>query len=170
MSDNQKMLVSGSDDGTMCIWNVEKRELEHNLSAHHNQVIFVEIKNETIFSGGKDHTISMWGLKHTTSKKQKNKNKFKIIHQLQNNFNLNALLVPNDKLIIIGGMDGVLQIYELSEDTDTWVSICNQKIHESSVNSLALTKVNKVDYLFSATSHGYLYLFKITPQITTKIS
>jgi len=166
MSDNRKILVSGSDDGTICVWNVEKRDLEHNLSAHHNQVIFVEIKNETIFSGGKDHTLSIWALKHTTSKKQKNKNKYKIIHQIQNNCNFNALLTPNDKLIIIGGMDGVLQIYELSKDTnDTWVSICNQKIHESSVNSLALTKINEEDYLFSATSSGDVYLFKLQKSI-----
>ncbi|KJH71487.1 serine/threonine-protein kinase [Aliterella atlantica] len=59
-----KSIVSGSDDKTVKVWDLNSRTLQHTLKGHQDWVYSVAISpdSQTIVSGSKDNTIRLWNL------------------------------------------------------------------------------------------------------------
>jgi WD40 repeat protein len=58
---NESYLASGSDDGTIIVWDVKKAESIQLLNVHENAVISLEIlKNGNLISGSVDGSIIIW--------------------------------------------------------------------------------------------------------------
>ncbi len=60
--DEGKTLVSGSDDKTIKLWNVEKRQEIRTLHGHNSRVRSVNFSpnGKTLVSGSDDKTIKLW--------------------------------------------------------------------------------------------------------------
>ncbi|PSB43226.1 hypothetical protein C7B80_24915 [Cyanosarcina cf. burmensis CCALA 770] len=72
MSQDGKILVSGSGGGTIKIWHLDRglNQPKHDLSnAHMSDVLTLAIRNQILISGGEDRTIKIWDL-NTTEKQQ----------------------------------------------------------------------------------------------------
>ncbi|MCU0516728.1 MAG: hypothetical protein MUC60_07630 [Oscillatoria sp. Prado101] len=57
-----KTLVSGSNDKTIKIWNLDTGTLQNTLTGHTDTVYSVAISpdGKTLVSGSNDHTIKIW--------------------------------------------------------------------------------------------------------------
>ena len=62
MSPDGQTIVSGSDDQTIKVWNLDTGELLHTLEGHSDSVNSVAISpnGRTIVSGSKDETVKVW--------------------------------------------------------------------------------------------------------------
>ncbi|PSO77343.1 MAG: hypothetical protein BRC40_02010, partial [Cyanobacteria bacterium QH_8_48_120] len=62
MSSDGQTIVSGSDDHTIKVWNLDTGELLHTLEGHSDSVNSVAISpnGRTIVSGSKDETVKVW--------------------------------------------------------------------------------------------------------------
>ena len=56
------MLVSGSKDTTLKVWDVEKKKLMFDLPGHADEVYAVDLSpdGERVASGSKDHMLLIW--------------------------------------------------------------------------------------------------------------
>jgi ribosome assembly protein 4 len=60
-SADSRILVSGSKDSTMKVWNLQTRKLEYNLPGHADEVYSVDWSPDgyRVASGGKDRMLKM---------------------------------------------------------------------------------------------------------------
>ncbi|XP_063311499.1 NACHT domain- and WD repeat-containing protein 1 [Pelobates fuscus] len=64
VSTNQDLLVVGSEDGTMIVWNIEDIEVIHTLIGHTAAITCVKVfgKGARAVSGSLDNTLLIWNL------------------------------------------------------------------------------------------------------------
>jgi WD40 repeat protein len=98
------LLVSGSDDCTVRVWNTINGKLKHTLSGHNRAVNSVKISsdNTMIASGGDDCDLIIWDA-----------NSGKIIHRLKDHTQcINSIcFTHNDKIIASGSDDMSIKIW-----------------------------------------------------------
>jgi WD40 repeat protein len=111
-------IISGSQDGTIKIWNLNSGNLEHTIEAHNDSVKTVCTDGLRIISGSRDKTIKIWNLKTG-----------EIVRTLSGHLKaVNAIvLTRNSSKIISGSDDKTLKIWELrtGELLHTFVGNCS---------------------------------------------
>ncbi|XP_073076314.1 NACHT domain- and WD repeat-containing protein 1 isoform X2 [Manis javanica] len=60
----EKLLVVGTQDGTMAVWDMEEQQVIHILPGHTGEVRYVKVfaKGTLAISASKDHTLRLWNL------------------------------------------------------------------------------------------------------------
>ena len=63
-SNNSHLLASGDDSGYICIWDIESKELKHELRAHSDRVtsLVFDKTDETLISGSAGGKYAFWDL------------------------------------------------------------------------------------------------------------
>jgi WD40 repeat protein len=99
-----EQIISGSQDGTINIWNLNSGNLVHTIEAHKDSVNTVCTDGLNIISGSRDKTIKVWNLE-----------KGELVHTLTSHSKaVNAtVLTPDSSKIISGSDDKTLKIWEL---------------------------------------------------------
>jgi WD40 repeat protein/ABC-type dipeptide/oligopeptide/nickel transport system ATPase subunit len=103
-SPDGKTIVSGSDDNTIKLWNLEGKEL-CTFIGHNNSVISVTFSpdGKTIASGSLDNTIKIWNLE----------GKELCTFIGHNNSVISVTFSPDGKTIASGSLDNTIKIWNL---------------------------------------------------------
>lgn len=61
-SADSRLMVSGSADSTLKLWNLKNKKLEIDLPGHADEVFVVDWSTDglTVASGGKDKVLRLW--------------------------------------------------------------------------------------------------------------
>ena len=133
------LIVSGSDDKTIIIWNEKKRQ--SILKGHKDSInVIIEIDNENFCSGSSDNNIIIW--KKNSSSKYEN---YSILEGHTNSIKCLAYL--KDKRIISGSADTTIKVWLLSRKG----YICSFTIEEHNSSISGLIGIN--DDLFISSSY-----------------
>ena len=119
------LIVTGSDDNKIIIWN--KRKKESILTEHKDSInIIIELDNEKICSGSSDKKIIIW---------QKNKLKYEKDLILEGHLDgIKSLCFLQDKRIISGSFDCTIKIWLLSRNGYICYNTINE--HNSTISGL----------------------------------
>jgi len=101
-----KQLISGSNDNTLKIWDLETGKEKFSFIGHSDEITAIAITPDgnQIISSSRDGTIKAWNLK--------NREKLLTIDSHQNSVN-NIALTPDGKEIISGSSDKSLRVWNL---------------------------------------------------------
>lgn len=99
-------LVSGSDDCTIKVWNVETGDIKMVIQKHAGRVFFIACIQDNIISAATDNTIIFW-----------NSTSYDIVQTLQQNFGILTCLSvsPNKTLLATGDWDGNLYVHTIPQ-------------------------------------------------------
>ena len=62
LTDDGQYLVTGSEDGTCCVWETEMNCLQTRMDGHAQYVICIAANSECVVTGSADKTIRKWNL------------------------------------------------------------------------------------------------------------
>jgi WD40 repeat protein len=106
ISPDGQTLVSGSNNTTVKLWNLQKREIVHTFSGHRYAVFSVAISPDghTLVSGSSDQTIKVWNLQNG-----------KIVHTLSDHVNwvLSVAISPDGHTLVSGSKDQTIKVWNL---------------------------------------------------------
>jgi WD40 repeat protein len=117
--------ISGSDDGTLRVWDLENGETLRSLEGHSGRVNAVAVVNSRrAISCSNDETLRVWDLENGET-----------LRILEGHWNLiNAVAVVDDHRAISGSDDGTLRVWDL--ETSETLRILEG--HLSRVNTVAV--------------------------------
>ena len=103
INENSNRLISGSEDKTIKIWNLETGECLKTLREHHDWVnCILIISNNKFLSGSDDKKIKIWDL-----------DSFECLNTLKNEKGIKSLCSILDNQIACGCYDGSINIWDL---------------------------------------------------------
>jgi len=121
-----RRIVSGSEDNTVVVWDLEAGTLIHRLSGHRGRVTSVAVTPDGrhTVSGSLDNTVAVWDLEAGT-----------LIHQLKGHQDrVNSVAVSPDGLRIVSGSeDNTVAVWDLEAGTQ----IHQLAGHQAGVTSVA---------------------------------
>ena len=165
ISRDSKLIVSGSEDNTVRIWDFHSRLLRGILKGHSSLVASVAITNDSksIVSASADRTIRIWAM---YAKQQET-----ILHGHDSDVNTVAIS-ENDKYIISGSADRTIRIWNLrkrqqdaifyghtSAVTCIAITSLSGRFYHLTMCSMGITHDNK--YLIYSKSNGEIYTWEI---------
>ncbi|ELS00388.1 WD40 repeat-containing protein [Xenococcus sp. PCC 7305] len=129
------IIVTGSEDTTIKIWDRSSRTLKTTLIGHTAPISGVVItKNNTVISSSQDGTIRFWDLS-TGEEERESKN-----HQSP----VDAIALSKDEsLLISGDGDGNVKIWDL-QDPSAEQPIETKQVHKARIYDLAITANNQI--------------------------
>ncbi|NIM15632.1 MAG: NACHT domain-containing protein [Candidatus Aminicenantes bacterium] len=106
ISKDGRFMVSGSDDKTVKVWDLESGHLIKTLEGHVHYVlsVFISPDNRWIASGSSDHTVKLWDLEngHLITTFQGHKDW------------VNSVFIsPDDRMIVSGSSDQTVKLWDL---------------------------------------------------------
>ncbi|GAX44432.1 serine/threonine protein kinase [Tolypothrix sp. NIES-4075] len=132
ISRDNSILVSGSWDKTIKIWNLTDGTLIRTLTGHSDSVNSVAISpdGKTLVSGSNDKTIKIWNLTDGT-----------LIRTLtgHSNYVTSVAISPDGKTLVSGSQDKTIKIWNLTDGT----LIRTLTGHSDSVTSIAISPDGK---------------------------
>ncbi len=106
ISSNGRTLVSGSEDKTIKLWNLETGQLRHTLAGHADTVrsIALSADGQTLVTGSGDKTIKLWNLQTG-----------KLRRTLEGHSGpvWSVALSPDGQTLVSGGEDNTIKIWHL---------------------------------------------------------
>ncbi|KAJ3120547.1 POC1 centriolar protein A [Nowakowskiella sp. JEL0407] len=132
ISRDERMMVSGSGDTTVKIWNLNTGKEIRTLSGHLKPVNAVAICNERlIVSGSRDKTLKFW---YASTGKE-------IRTCVGHSGSINSVAICEEKgLVVSGSSDRTLKIWEM----ETGVNILTLSGHMGEVTSVAISSDGKL--------------------------
>ena len=128
ISPNGQLLVSGSNDQTIKIWQLSTGTLKNTLIGHHSWISAVAISpdSQTVVSGSGDNTIKVWQL-----------NTGKLLRTLTgHSASVYAVAIsPDGQTLVSGGSDNTIKIWQLN----TGKLLRTLTKHSYGVNSITIS-------------------------------
>ncbi|XP_053322373.1 p21-activated protein kinase-interacting protein 1 [Spea bombifrons] len=188
-------LLSGAEDGLICVWNTKKWECQHSFKAHKGHVLSLSIhpSGKLALSVGTDKTLRTWNLVEGRSAFIKNIKQNAHIVQWSPSGEKYAV-VMHDKLdmykletaSVIGTISNPKRISSIGfitetllavagdeevirlYDTDSQKCLCEFKAHENRVKNLYMFQFEGSPVLVSSSSDGYVKMWKMdTDEVQT---
>ena len=131
VSNDQKILVAGSSDNTVRIWDLEKMSLSSCLCNHKDEVISVAISDNNLYcaSGSKDKSIILWSLNNFTFL-QIYKGHTDRVNTLHFSKDSNLIVSgSSDKKIIVWKLDSAEIITTIETSSSIYLAFLNSKNH-----------------------------------------
>jgi WD40 repeat protein len=103
LSDN--ILVSGLDNGTINIWNINEKIIEKSIKAHEDRVTCLTKTKDSskLISGSFDSNIKIW-----------DSNNFQLLRKITGHLKpINCLKMLNDETILSGSKDETIRIWKI---------------------------------------------------------
>jgi len=146
--ENGRSLAAGSDNKTIEIWDIGKREIKHQLERHVGPVscLCVSADGKTLVSGGTDKLLITW--KIDTGKM------IRVLHGHRNPVT-DVVFLPDGKRIISSDSGGWLIV----RDCETGKILLRTRGHEKSIESIALA--NGQNLLYAASTDGSVSIWEI---------
>ncbi|MEH2050257.1 MAG: hypothetical protein V7K70_11120, partial [Nostoc sp.] len=143
-----KQVISGSDDKTLKLWNLETGENERTFHGHGDTVNAVALtpNGKQMISGSNDNTLKLWNLKTGECERT---------FQGHSSWVRAVAFTSDDKQVISASGDGTLKLWNLKTGE------CERTFygHSNSVNAVALTSDDK--QVISASGDGTLKLWNL---------
>lgn len=102
------LLISGSFDSTIKIWDLQSRECKNTLEGHTSRVNCLVLHGDQLISGSGDKTIKIWDLKTNECKYT--------LTGLEHE--ISSFIIANG-LLYAGDLDGKIKIWDLKTNTCT---------------------------------------------------
>jgi WD40 repeat protein len=130
------MLISGSDDHTVRVWDVPSKTLRYILKGHKDQVSSVAISSDgkTVASGSIDHSIQLWSLHDG-----------QLLKYILTDYIVSTIAFSPDGQLLAAGIGNKVDIFRVSDGIKI-----KSLDHDDWVNSIAFSP----DGLFLATGTG----------------
>jgi len=132
ISPDNRFIVSGSDDETVKIWDMENGNLITSLKEDNGRVnsVFVSSDNRRIVSGCSDHTVRLWDIESG-----------RLIMKLNGHTGgvLSVFVSPDNQRIVSGSSDHTVKLWDL--ESGCLISTLNG--HKGGVNSVFVSPDNK---------------------------
>jgi len=147
-SPNGKIIVSGSLDNTIKVWDVENGKLLATFRGHTDSVSSVVISpdGETIVSGSFDKTIKIWDIKS---------GRVLVTFRGHTDSVTSVTISPDGRTVVSGSKDATLKLW----DIEKYNEISTLKGHKVQVNSVKFSLDGKT--VVSGSSDGKLMLWDI---------
>jgi uncharacterized delta-60 repeat protein len=128
VSPDGRRIVSGSQDNTVAVWDLETGTLIHRLTGHRAAVSSVAVSPDgrRIVSGSQSNTVAVWDLETGTP-----------IHWLSaHQAGVNSVAVsPDGRLIVSGSADRIVAVWDL----ETGIQLYCLTGHQDAVRSVAVS-------------------------------
>ncbi|XP_037700037.1 p21-activated protein kinase-interacting protein 1 isoform X2 [Choloepus didactylus] len=181
-------LISGAEDGLICVWNVKKWECLKSIKAHKGHVTFLSIhpSGKLALSVGTDKTLRTWNLVEGRSAFIKNIKQNahivewspggeKYIVVIMNKIDIYQLdtaaisgTITNEKRIssVAFLSESVLALAGDEEvvrffDCDSLTCLCEFKAHENRVKDILSFEIPKHHVIVTASSDGFIKMWKL---------
>ena len=106
VSPDGRRIVSGSDDHTVAVWDLESGTLIHQLSGHQSAVSSAAVSPDgrRIVSGSYDHTVAVWDLRSGA-----------LIHRLSGHQDwvMSVAVSPDGRRIVSASEDNTVAVWDL---------------------------------------------------------
>ena len=123
-----RQIVSGSDDGTVKIWDLETGNQVRTLTGHIDGVLSVAVTRDgrQIVSGSRDNTVNVWDLETGNE-----------VRSFSGNIDsvLSVAVTPDGRQIVSGSKDNTVNVWDL----ETGNQVRTLSRHIDSVRSVAVT-------------------------------
>lgn len=147
------LLVSGSNDGSLRVWNIKSQRCEGNIDAHRDDVLTCVGSDDgmMVVSGGKDRMVRLWQLVERKKRGRDSgsgppQRKFASMADLPATSVVTTLLMPSDGYILAGTAHGVLLIWQLV--SGSWKELLSHRVGETAITAMVV--------------HIYFHLFLLT--------
>jgi WD40 repeat protein len=128
VSPDGRRIISGSQDNTVAVWDLETGTLVHRLAGHRNAVSSVAVSPDGrwIVSGSQSNTVAVWDLETGTPK-----------HRLSGHrAAVNAVAVsPDGRRIVSGSVDRTVAVWDLETGSQLYCLTG----HQGAVRSVAVS-------------------------------
>ncbi|MBS0652127.1 MAG: F-box/WD repeat-containing protein [Verrucomicrobia bacterium] len=135
-------IISGSNDTTMKVWDLEKGKCLTTLEGHEGAVSALTFDKGKIVSGSIDGSIKAWNVETG-----------ECLHTLFENDEAIACLAVNKGKVISGSMDSTIKIWDLESEK----CLTALKGHQGPITSLAVAN----ELIFSASSDGTIKVWDL---------
>ncbi|KAE8597901.1 hypothetical protein XENTR_v10016643 [Xenopus tropicalis] len=181
-------LLSGAEDGLICVWNTKKWECQQTFKAHKGQVLSLSIhpSGKLALSVGTDKTLRTWNLVEGRSAFIKNIKKNAHIVQWSPSGD-KYVVVIHDKVdvyqletaAVIGTINNPKRISSVQFITDALIAVagdeevirlydtasqkcvCEFKAHENRVKNLHVFELEETHIVVSSSSDGFVKMWGI---------
>ncbi|MGH0151200.1 UNVERIFIED_CONTAM: hypothetical protein FKN15_024242 [Acipenser sinensis] len=169
-------LLSGGEDGLICVWSTKKWECLKSFRAH-NTLLNTDVDNidsislvrlvfwqASPFEGPEDAHIVMWsptGERYVVVVNEKmdiyNLETATVTGTISNKKRISSIRFITNTIVVVAGDEETVRLY----DTDSLKCLCEFKAHENRVKAIYSITVGETLVLVTASSDGYIKMWKL---------